>query len=66
VVNSSYKRSSVDVINNAVAIATYHVNDEYTVHTKSNVYIAAFVTASNTGDANRDQTVTTLTASIFL
>jgi G:T-mismatch repair DNA endonuclease (very short patch repair protein) len=45
VVNSSYKRSSVDVINNAVAIATYHVNDEYTVHTKSNVYIAAFVTA---------------------
>ena len=45
VINSSYKRSNVDVINNAVAIATYHINDEYSVHTKSNVYIAAYVTA---------------------
>jgi hypothetical protein len=45
VINSSYKRSNVDVINNAVAVATFHVNDEYTTHQKSNVYIAAYVTA---------------------
>jgi hypothetical protein len=45
VINSSYKRSNVDVINNAVAVATFHANDEYTTHQKSNVYIAAYVTA---------------------
>jgi hypothetical protein len=26
-------------------MATYHINDEYSVHKKSNVYVAAYVTA---------------------
>jgi hypothetical protein len=28
-----------------VAVGTFHINDEYTTHQKSNVYIAAYVTA---------------------
>jgi hypothetical protein len=45
IVNGSYTRSTVDVINNHVAVGTFHLDDEYTTHQKSNVYIAAYVTA---------------------
>ena len=45
IVKGSYTRATVDVINDMVAIGNFHTNDEYSLHTKSNVYIAAFVTA---------------------
>ena len=45
IVHGSFKRATADVINNSVAIGTFHSNDEYTTHQKSNVYIAAYVTA---------------------
>ena len=45
IVHGSYNRATVDVINDMVAIGNFHINDEYTTHQKSNVYIAAFVTA---------------------
>jgi DNA polymerase elongation subunit (family B) len=45
ILKGSYTRATAEVINDAVAIANFHNNDEYTIHQKSNVYIAAYVTA---------------------
>ena len=45
IIHGSYNRATVDVINDKVAVGTFHINDEYTTHQKSNVYIAAYVTA---------------------
>ena len=45
IVHGSFKRATADVINDKVAIGNFHINDEYTTHQKSNVYIAAYVTA---------------------
>lgn len=45
IVHGSYTKATVDVINDKVAVGTFHINDEYTTHQKSNVYIAAYVTA---------------------
>jgi G:T-mismatch repair DNA endonuclease (very short patch repair protein) len=40
-----YNRCSINIINDGIAYANHRCNDEYTQHTKSNVYIAAYVTA---------------------
>ena len=45
VINGVYTRVNVNIINNAVAIANFNINDEYSQHKKSNVYIASFVTS---------------------
>ena len=45
IMNGKYNRGSFDIINDNVCVATYHSNDMYSEHYKSNVYIAAFVTA---------------------
>ena len=40
-----YNRGDFDIINDHVSVANFNVNDLYSEHHKSNVYIAAYVTA---------------------